>query len=347
MLSDSEFPAISAMTESVIAAIERAEASETASVRATRSRRVRRGGLIALAVLGIGTPAAIAVKGALSPNAVPVTIAVPDPVTGTVQEVDATGVVVAEGFHDSKAWTIYARRCEAGGLVTIADAAAVGLQRRSQPGGISACFGARPNPDRPGTLHPNGAANFRTRGLTVLYGFVPSAAATVEITATSHKDPAVTRTFPVRAEPLPNAVVREGDLLDGYSVYHVETAEDLAIRRADVKDSAGRTILICTPTACNRPGSPPTPRLPAPRPVPSPRPLPATPQIGSGRCSAIARNTVGRTEMQAGRYAVSHGCALRVVRRDGTSLEHFMDFRSTRINVATRNGTVTAIESVG
>jgi len=66
------------------------------------------------------------------------------------------------------------------------------------------------------------------------------------------------------------------------------------------------------------------------------------------RCGALdTGRLVGRTEQEAAALAQDAGCTVRVVRRDGEGLFVTEDFRPDRINVAVRDGRVTAVESLG
>jgi hypothetical protein len=60
------------------------------------------------------------------------------------------------------------------------------------------------------------------------------------------------------------------------------------------------------------------------------------------KCTLAPRRVVGRTEPAARSLAERHGCLLRVIERDGMALAVTEDYSTNRINVAVRNGRVTA-----
>ena len=60
------------------------------------------------------------------------------------------------------------------------------------------------------------------------------------------------------------------------------------------------------------------------------------------KCTLAPSRVVGRTQMAAMRLAERHGCVLRVIESDGVSLAITDDYSPSRINVAVRDGVVTA-----
>lgn len=253
MPTDPEFPATSAMTESAITAMLRAERCEAQVAQRVRTRRLRRAALVSLITLGIGAPTALAVKAALTADEVPAKVVVMDPRTGKIKNLDIPGFVVAEGTHDRLSWTIYARRCEVSGRVSIADAAAISDRPRSEPGSVSLCTNAKADPDQPGTLRPSGAVTSSTRGMTLVYGFVPTRATRVEVTVTPYGDPDRSQKLALPVAPLPPALVERARLPSGYGLYHADLDGDLQIVRAEAEDVDGSILLTCTPGGCHQP----------------------------------------------------------------------------------------------
>lgn len=261
---DTEFPALTALTESVARAMHEAEAQEQASRPRAWSRRQlpwkrsRRGTGLALLALIAVVPTAAAVRSFLATE-VPISVVLPPPSGDvTVSTAQGSAYVVAEGAFESESWTIAVRPCTTGASTGLAALSFIGDTPRS--GGFS--FGACPAVDdqRPGQLQNPPPATSRSRGLTLVYGLVPADGATVDLallpfeSENGKRIPGAPRQERIKTLPLPAQAIIDGNLPDRYRLLALPpSATDLQIQNATVRDATGAAILECTTSSCARP----------------------------------------------------------------------------------------------
>lgn len=258
--NEPELAALTEMTEAIANRMVAVERDERAVARRGVRSRSRRGLTLALAGLLVGVPAAAAVTAVFAPSEIPFQAPSRDPETGQISVGDDVSYVVAEGTTGSRSWTVAVKKCQKDQRVGLGIVALIGTAPRTGGMAIGACPG--PDASNVKALRAPAPGTTRSLGLSLLYGVVPAIASDVAVRLQAapvgddgFRGPGTTRTLELKTDPLTPGAVKDGELSEGYRVFHAESStEDLQILDVTATDSSGATVLKCSASACETPG---------------------------------------------------------------------------------------------